>query len=234
MNKDFPRILTLLREERGLSQKNAAQELGISQPLLSHYEKGIRECGLDFVVKAAELYDVSCDYLLGRSADKHPTQIVISNEQAPSERTYKPSRHSSTGILNALNKKLVSDSLHIIYDTLDKVDNKGLSTEISSFLAAAVYIAFRTLYTSNPKNSRNIFSVPEHVYKSKLHAVMAVTESNAGNIANGLPIEEYKSVDRTERPELSPQIIESEYPELSSSLFNLIQNTEERVKSSKI
>ena len=29
MNKDFPRILTLLREERGLSQKKAADALGI-------------------------------------------------------------------------------------------------------------------------------------------------------------------------------------------------------------
>ena len=43
MNKDFPRILTLLREEKGLSQKKAAADLGISQPLLSHYEKGIRD-----------------------------------------------------------------------------------------------------------------------------------------------------------------------------------------------
>ena len=54
MNSDFPRILTLLRKERGISQKQAASELSISQALLSHYEKGIRECGLDFVVRAAD------------------------------------------------------------------------------------------------------------------------------------------------------------------------------------
>ena len=53
-NNDFPRILTLLRKERGYSQKKAATDLGISQALLSHYEKGIRECGLDFLVRAAE------------------------------------------------------------------------------------------------------------------------------------------------------------------------------------
>ena len=47
MNQHFPRIITLLRKERGLSQKKAAEELCISQALLSHYEKGIRECGLD-------------------------------------------------------------------------------------------------------------------------------------------------------------------------------------------
>ena len=66
-NNDFPRILTLLRKERGYSQKKAATDLGISQALLSHYEKGIRECGLDFLARAAEYYGVSCDYLLGRT-----------------------------------------------------------------------------------------------------------------------------------------------------------------------
>ena len=67
MNNDFPRILTLLRKERGISQKQAAQDLGISQALLSHYEKGIRECGLDFIVRTADYYNVSCDYLLGKT-----------------------------------------------------------------------------------------------------------------------------------------------------------------------
>ena len=54
MNSDFPRILTLLRKEQGISQKKAAADLGISQALLSHYEKGIRECGLDFIVRTAK------------------------------------------------------------------------------------------------------------------------------------------------------------------------------------
>lgn len=51
VNDAFPRIITLLRKERGLSQKKAAEELQVSQALLSHYEKGIRKCGLEFVVK---------------------------------------------------------------------------------------------------------------------------------------------------------------------------------------
>ena len=56
MNTDFPRILSLLRKERGLSQKQVAQDLGIAQALLSHYEKGKRECGLSFLIKAATLF----------------------------------------------------------------------------------------------------------------------------------------------------------------------------------
>ena len=71
MAMEFNRIITLLRKERGITQKKAAADLGISQAQLSHYEKGIRECGLEFVVQVADYYGVSCDYLLGRSADHH-------------------------------------------------------------------------------------------------------------------------------------------------------------------
>ena len=49
MNADFSRTLALLRQEKGISQRKAAKELGISQALLSHYENGIREPGLAFV-----------------------------------------------------------------------------------------------------------------------------------------------------------------------------------------
>ncbi len=66
MNSEFPKIITEQRKLRKLSQKQVASDLGVSQALLSHYEKGIRECGLDFIVKIADYYNVSCDLLLGR------------------------------------------------------------------------------------------------------------------------------------------------------------------------
>ena len=56
-----------LRKSKKISQKTAAADLGISQALLSHYERGIRECGLDFLTHTANYYGVSTDYLLGRT-----------------------------------------------------------------------------------------------------------------------------------------------------------------------
>ncbi|MBQ6018979.1 MAG: helix-turn-helix transcriptional regulator [Clostridia bacterium] len=56
------------RARLGLNQKDAAEALGISQALLSHYENGIRDCNTEFLVRAGALYDVSTDYLLGLSA----------------------------------------------------------------------------------------------------------------------------------------------------------------------
>ena len=69
MNRKFPDILTSLRSERGISQRKAAANLGISQALLSHYENGVREPRLDFVVRVCDYYGVSADYMLGRSYD---------------------------------------------------------------------------------------------------------------------------------------------------------------------
>ena len=66
---EFSRTLSLLRQERGVSQRTAAADLGISQALLSHYENGAREPGLGFVCRVCDYYNVTADYLLGRSSN---------------------------------------------------------------------------------------------------------------------------------------------------------------------
>lgn len=71
MSANFALRLTDLRREKNVSQKEAASNLGVSQALLSHYEKGIRECGLDFLKRACDYYDVTSDYLLGLTENRH-------------------------------------------------------------------------------------------------------------------------------------------------------------------
>ena len=83
MDPVFASRLRLLRKQKQVSQKKAAEDLGVSQALLSHYENGIRECGLDFVVRAADYYGVSTDYLLGHSNDimeYDPSRILIEDD----------------------------------------------------------------------------------------------------------------------------------------------------------
>ena len=67
MTRTFSETMSALRKERGCSQRKAAADLNISQALLSHYENGAREPGLDFVCRACVYYGVSADYLLGLS-----------------------------------------------------------------------------------------------------------------------------------------------------------------------
>lgn len=67
MKQKFSEKMSALRRERGLAQRRVAADLGISQALLSHYENGAREPGLNFLCRACDYYQVSADFLLGRT-----------------------------------------------------------------------------------------------------------------------------------------------------------------------
>lgn len=56
-----------LREDRDLTQKQVAAILNCDQSLYSKYERNKRMIPLDFLMKLAEFYDVSLDYLVGKS-----------------------------------------------------------------------------------------------------------------------------------------------------------------------
>lgn len=227
MNVDFPRILTLLRKEKNISQKQAAAELGISQALLSHYEKGIRECGLEFLIRCADFYDVSCDYLLGRSPERTGTKISIDDipdsDALGKENTFKG------GVLPVLNKKLIANSLNIVFDMLSKANHKALTNEISSYLMLAVYRAFRVIYCINPKNQSGMFTVPKHMASHYADSAMQISEANAMAVCEGKSIGEIAPVQATEELHITTEILSQKYPLFASSLLNLIQNSENKI-----
>ncbi len=82
MNRSFPETLSVLRKERNISQRTAASALNISQALLSHYENGAREPGLDFIRRACDYYGVSADYLLCRSENPDSTASAAAAARA--------------------------------------------------------------------------------------------------------------------------------------------------------
>ncbi len=55
-----------LREDNDLKQKEIAAVLGIDQRVYSNYETGKREIPVHLLIKLADYYKVSTDYLLGR------------------------------------------------------------------------------------------------------------------------------------------------------------------------
>ena len=61
-----------LRIDNGYTQKQIAAYLGISQNTYSQYEIGVLNYPVDVLIKLAELYGVSVDYLLGRTNVKEP------------------------------------------------------------------------------------------------------------------------------------------------------------------
>ena len=76
MDRTFPQTLSALRRERNISQRQAAAELNISQALLSHYENGAREPGLNFICRVCDYYEVSADYLLCRCDEPNGARTV--------------------------------------------------------------------------------------------------------------------------------------------------------------
>ncbi|MEF9976608.1 MAG: helix-turn-helix transcriptional regulator, partial [Oscillospiraceae bacterium] len=218
MTADFNRVITLLRKERGVTQKQAAQDLGVSQALLSHYEKGIRECGLDFVVRAANYYNVSCDYLLGRSADRSGLMLTV--EDIPNSESNKDGIYRGS-VLPTLNKKLISNSLNILYDKLNGCPDKVLVGEVSSFLMLAVYKMFRLLYTAGPKNASNMFGVKASLYPGYSSAAMDMAEANVKAVLKGEDIGKGPALKDVSAFAMTTESLSKEYPLYATSLLNL-------------
>ena len=61
-----------LRNDHGLTQKQIAKLLNVSQNTYSQYEIGVSRFPLDAVVKLAEYYNVSVDYLVGLTDETVP------------------------------------------------------------------------------------------------------------------------------------------------------------------
>ncbi len=210
MNNDFSRILTLLRKEKGISQKAAAAELNISQALLSHYEKGIRECGLDFVVRAADFYGVSCDYLLGRSPER--TGMMLSVDEIPEEDENIKDNVFRGSILPVLNKKLIVNSLGVLFDLLQRAKSKTLTTEVSSFLMLSVYRMFRLIYNANPKNQQSLFQLSKVTANAQAAAQMTLNEANVSAMVSGESIRGVESLKGSEALYMTTDTISESYP----------------------
>lgn len=66
MNNKFAERLRELRTEKNMARSELALKLNVSTRLVSYWENGERECGFDMLIKIAEFFAVSIDFLLGR------------------------------------------------------------------------------------------------------------------------------------------------------------------------
>ena len=224
MAMEFNRIITLLRKERGITQKQAAADLGISQAQLSHYEKGIRECGLEFVVQVADYYGVSCDYLLGRSAERSGRTLSVEDLPESAPATAGSTWHGS--VLPTMYKKLIANSLEILFDLLDRCRDKRVVTAVSSYLMLAVYAMFRQLYQAAPKNVASMFRISPARWS---HAAEAAMAAQRGKLDGVLAGEDGPAPD-TAAFAMNTESLAKSYPRHATSLMNLVKNSEETVR----
>ena len=71
MDNYYPRLRDL-REDRDLTQTQVADFLGMKQPQYCRYEKGLRDVPTDVLIRLAQYYGTSTDYILGLTNNSSP------------------------------------------------------------------------------------------------------------------------------------------------------------------
>ena len=222
MSSDFSRCLSLLRQEKGISQRAAAKELGISQALLSHYENGVREPGLAFVIKACNYYNVSADFLLGRTLSRDGTTIAAGELYDYS--TEKDNvLHGS--IMATLNKKLLVNSIGVLFDLLGKLGNKRAIKAAANYLSTSVYQLYRHLCRSSPSRNDDFFSVPDQQFIAGLPQVdMILSEAEYTDALANCGKD-------TQFPPMSHTSMTENYPGTYQSLLQIVHSCGERINA---
>jgi len=212
--------LAQLRKEKHLSQKEAAQHLGISQALLSHYERGIRECNLSFLVRAASFYKVSCDYLLGVSMDK-------SNVAVDLDQDYSDSNILKGSISAAMARRLLTNSLMLLFDVVEKYNHKELSQHCMDLFALQIYKLYYYMYQA-ADYPQGYFTLPKEQFPYLTDISLITAEMTIKNIVcNEKWIgSDLQTVSSDVLPTIDHDALEKAYPALAPSFFNVLRNAQ--------
>lgn len=221
MSSDFSRSLSLLRQEKGVSQRTVAKDLGVSQALLSHYENGIREPGLAFVTKVCDYYNVSADFLLGRTLSRDGTTIAA--DELYDYSTQKDNvLHGS--VMATLSKKLLVNSVSVLFDLLSKTGCREAIRSASDYLGTAIYKLFRHLYRADGTQNEDFFSVPVRQFMSGVaNADMTCAEVDYVDALAA----HVKA--KGKLPPMNHEALAQNYPGPYQSLLQIVHNTGERV-----
>lgn len=74
-------IIKSLRKEKGLTQVQLAEAFNLDQTAISKWENGKALPDTQMLIRLAEFFDVSTDYLLGRSTLYYPDRIQAENKK---------------------------------------------------------------------------------------------------------------------------------------------------------
>ena len=221
MSSEFSRTLSLLRQEKGVSQRAAAGELGISQALLSHYENGIREPGLRFVVRACDYYGVSADFILGRTLSREGNMLTEQDILDAAE----PKSTLRGSVLATLQSKLLSGAVGVLFELLGKMGDKTLINAAAAYLGSAVYQLYRHLYRSAGANEAYFSLDPAACTMGLAGADMKLAEARYARALRG------QAAQKAEFPDLSSQAIADAYPGRCQSLTQVLSAADARLSA---
>jgi len=138
------------RLRKRYSQIEAAKLLGISNGTLSGYERNYRDPDTDILKKMAELYEVSIDYLLGKTDDPNPVKEKLPPLNAKDERDIAKDLEE---ILNSLEPgRGYAHFEGRSIDDMDEEDRELLKASLETSLRIAKQIAKKKF---TPRKYRN-------------------------------------------------------------------------------
>ena len=219
MATDFSRTLSLLRQEKGVSQRKAAAELGISQALLSHYENGIREPGLAFVVRVCDYYHVSADYMLGRTLARDGSMLTAEEVLDMAE----PGNILQGSVLATLRGKLLTSACGVLFGLLGKLGDKAAINAAAEYLSGAVYQLYRHLYRAAGGNEAYFSLDPAACTMDTAAADMKLAQVRFARALRSL------NARKMEFPDLSPEALTAAYPGRCQSLTQVLSTTDARL-----
>ena len=228
MASEFSRTLSLLRQERGVSQRTAAGDLGISQALLSHYENGIREPGLAFVVRACDYYHVSADFILGRTLSRDGSMLTTEEILSASE----PGNVLQGSVLATLQSKLLSGAVGVLFGLLGKLGDKQAINAAAAYLGTAVYQLYRHFYRAAGANEAYFSLDPAGCTMDAASATMGTAEADMKlselTYARALRGQAARKADF---PDLSAEALAAAYPGRNQSLTQVLSGADARLSS---
>lgn len=222
LSTNFSRTLSFLRQEKGISQRIAAQELGVSQALLSHYENGIREPGFCFLIRACDYYNVSADFLLGRTLTREGS-FHADAESLLSPRPPKDAVLDEDGLAR-LSRQLVNHATELLFLLLAETQCEAAIRAAFDYMSTAVYTLFRHLYQSDGKNSQDLFSVPSRAFTNGAAKIDLIASEMAYVESLLLHAKE-----KAHFPVLSNEALSTDYATQYQALLHIIHLTGERI-----
>ena len=219
MATEFSRTLSLLRKERGVSQRVAAADLGVSQALLSHYENGIREPGLTFVSKVCDYYHVSADYMLGRTLARDGSMLTAEEILNAAE----PNNVLQGSVLATLRGKLITSASGVLFGLLGKLNDKAAINAAAGYLGSAVYQLYRHLYRTAGANEAYFSLDPAACTMGTAEADMKLSEIQYTRSLRSL------AAKKAALPDLSNEALTAAYPGRCQSLTQVLSTADARL-----
>ncbi len=155
--------------------------------------------------------------------------MMLSAEDIPNPDKMKDNIYHGS-VLPTMNKKLISNSLNVLYAKIGECHSKALTTEVSAYLMTAVAKMFRLLYSAEPHNAPSMFSVDARRWPGYSDAVMHSAQANVEALLAGEELPGGEGVADPSCLAMTTESLTREYPLYTPSLLNLVKTSETRAR----